>query len=229
MAGFNITDLQKLGEDTDGQGPGVLDPFASLTVTAKGKPGWLTQIEVTDVWYSTDAGKKPVALQPAKGFDRKMHVVVIEHKTTLTDAEALRTIEHPDDEPLPSRTGMTFLYLFPAETARAWTPEEKEALADKVKRAEGFLSAMYSEASMPLQAFDGKGTATVPASLAAMVKGRKGPLGKVIDGDWSEVKGMVFAGEITRREYQGKDYYDEKITGMCPPNEVGEVQSRDDA
>lgn len=219
--GFNISDLELLGD-----GPGNLDPFGSLPAAVKGKPAFLVQVEVTDVFYSTDPGKKPAGLNPSKGFDRKMHYVAFACKSTLVDAEALELIEHPEDEPLPAREFETWLYLMDAEAGPAWRAEEREILADKVRRAEDILVPMFKAAGLPLQPFDGKAHDGCPERLAKRLKGRRGPLGKVITDSWSEIKGMVFRAEITRREWQGKSFFDYRILDLCPPDEVGQVTAR---
>ena len=216
MSAFNFSGMNELGD-----GPGVLDPFASLPEKTPAR----CQIEVKGVHFSTDAGKKPCGLGPNKGFDRKMHYLILETRMTLVDSDALVAIEHPDSEPLPARTEETWLLLFPAgDSGKPWSAEERQYLSDRVKRAEGFLAPLYAAASMPLTADDGSAREGVPSSICKACKGRKGPLGKVPDGSWGEVKGMVFEGEVSRRQgNDGRDYYDYKILGLCPPASVGQI------
>lgn len=224
-----MADLAGLG-DNEGDGPGVLDPFASLPeITDKKTAGYYIEIKVDKVVFSTDAGEKPWSLQSTKGLDRKMHYVRVEYTQTLVDTDGLRAIDHPDDEPCPKRSDKVALFLFQAEGG-AWSEAEQTALETKVRMAEQTISPMYAAISMPLQTFDpAKCKAhALPPIVAKMIKGRKVPLGNP-EKNWGEVVGTVFLGTIKRRQWEGRDQYDMTVIGKRAPNRIGaELSHADD-
>jgi hypothetical protein len=224
--GFNISDLKNLG-DNDGDGPGILDPFASLPERGRKEDGYYIEIKVTKVVFSTDAGEKPWALQSTKGLDRKMHYVRLEVEQTLVDTDGIDAIDHPEDEPLPKRTDKYALFLFQAEGG-SWSDAEQTALATKVRMAEQIIGPFYAHLSMPLAAFDPKSCTDhgLPAPVAKMIKGRKVPLGNPMN-NWGEALGKVFLGEIKRRTWEGRDQYDVEILGLRAPNRIGAELSHD--